>query len=512
MSDQFPSADESESRRLFALSFAAIVATSFGFVLRAFVIDDWGREFALTETQKGQILGAGLWPFAISIALLSFVIDRVGFRFAFGFALLCHVISAVLTLTATGYGSLYLATFVLSLGNGAVEAAANPLVATLYRRDKTRWLNALHAGWPGGLVAGGVLALVFGPAVDWRMKIGLVLVPVAVYGLLLIGRRFPPSERVSAGVSFRDMLAEAGAMSALLAGGFIVFALAGVFGWSMPMQALLVAAITIGYGLYCRALGRPLFILMLLVMIPLATTELGTDSWITSLMEPEMRVLGLQPGWVLVYTSALMLVLRLSAGPLVHRLQPVGLLAISAALAALGLWSLSVATGAMILVAATLYGIGKAFFWPTSLGFVAEQFPRGGALTLNMVAAVGMLAVGTVGSVLLGNIQDRSTERAIMQHDATRGTRWADMVLSESRSGFMGDYRGLDSSQLAALDPATREAVQSLANESKKRALRTVAVLPVVMLFAYLLLLGWFRLRGGYTPAQLNATQRSLDK
>jgi MFS family permease len=497
------SIDAVEAHRLFRLSFVALIATSFGFVLRAFVIDDWGVEFALTETQKGEILGAGLWPFAISIALLSFVIDKVGFRAVYWFALLCHLAAAALTLTATGYWSLYVGTFILSLGNGAVEAAANPLIATLHRDDKTRWLNKLHAGWPAGLVIGGLLALLLGPQVDWRSKIALVLVPVVIYGALLLRRQFPVSERVAAGISFRDMLAEAGALSALLAGGFIVFALGGVFNWSLAVQAALVAFITLGYGLYTRSLGQPLFILLLLVMIPLATTELGTDSWISSLMEPPMRELGLQPGWILVYTSALMLVLRLYASSVVHRLRPLGLLALSASVAALGLWSLSSAAGIMILLAATLYGIGKAFFWPTSLGLVAEQFPKGGALTLNVVAAVGMLAVGTVGSVLLGNIQDRSTERALVAHDAAQGSNWSQQVLSAPRRSLLGEYRGVDQLKLAALDSEQRSAVQDIVNASKKAALRGVAVLPLVMLATYLLLLLWFRRRGGYRAQTL---------
>jgi MFS family permease len=496
-----------ESRLLFALSFLALVATSFGFVLRAFVIDDWGREFALTASEKGQILGAGLWPFALSIALLSLLIDRVGFRRILLFALGCHVLATVLTLTATGFASLYLATFVLSLGNGAVEAGVNPLIATLHRDDKTRWLNMLHAGWPGGLVLGGLLALALGPETDWRWKIALVVLPIAAYALLLRNRRFPVSERVAEGVSFRDMLAEAGTASALIATSLMAFALGGVFGWSLPLQAAIVASATVVYGVYCRSLGRPLFILMLIVMIPLATTELGTDSWITSLMEPEMQRLGLQPGWVLVYTSLLMLVLRLSAGPIVHRLQPLGLLAAGSAIAAVGLWSLSHAAGITILVAATLYGIGKAFLWPTSLGFVAERFPRGGAVTLNVVAAVGMLAAGTVGAVLLGAIQDSASERALTAHDAAHGTRLAERVLSQPRTGALGRYRGIDERAVAALDEADRVLVGELALRGKKEALRKVALLPIVMLVTYLLLIAGLRRGEARVPTQTSGAR-----
>jgi MFS family permease len=498
MSQTDLTADDRESRRLFQLAFAAIVATSFGFVLRAFVIDDWGREFALSETQKGEILGAGLWPFAISIALLSFVIDRVGFRLVFLFALTCHVLATVLTLSAKGYGSLYTATFILALGNGAVEAAANPLVATLFRQDKTRWLNALHAGWPGGLVLGGCSQSRSARTSTGATRSRSYRCRSWFTGGLLRGRSFPVSERVAAGVSFRSMLAEAGVVSALIASALVVFALGGVFAWSRWVQ-LVIAIMTFAYGLYSRSLGRPLFILMLLVMIPLATTELGTDSWITSLMEPEMTRLGLHPGWVLIYTSALMLILRLNAGPLVHKLSPVGLLALGSAVAAAGLWIMSSASGLLILGAATLYGLGKAFFWPTSLGFVAEQFPRGGAVTLNLVAAVGMLAVGSVGSVTLGAIQDHATERSLVVHDAAHGTHWADDLLTAPRAGVFGEYRALDQARLAQADATTKPTWSNL-SASKKEALRTVAFLPIVMLAVYLALTMYFRLRGGYRP------------
>ena len=318
----------STGHTLFITCFAALVATAFCFVLRAFVIDDWGHEFNLSATQKGELLGVGLWPFSISIVLLSLLIDRVGFRAVLWFAVACHLAGTFVLLTAAGYWALYIGTFVLALGNGAVEAAVNPLIATAYRTDKTKWLNMLHAGWPGGLVLGGLLALAQGGAVDWRWKIGLVIVPVIVYSLLLLRERFPVSERVAAGVSYRDMLAEAGYLSALIVAVLIVIEIGRVFAWPTALEVALIAAMTGAYAFYTRSPGRPLFIIMLLVMVPLATTELGTDSWITSLLEPEMAAIGLQPGWVLVYTSALMLILRLFAGPLVHRFSPLGLLAL----------------------------------------------------------------------------------------------------------------------------------------------------------------------------------------
>lgn len=478
-----------QSNSLFITCFAALVATAFCFVLRAFVIDDWGHEFGLSATQKGELLGVGLWPFAISIVLLSLLIDRVGFRLVLWFAVACHL----------------LGTFVLALGNGAVEAAINPLIATAFRNDKTKWLNMLHAGWPGGLVLGGLLALAAGSGVDWRWKIGLVIVPVIVYSLMLLRQQFPVSERVAAGVSYREMLAEAGYISALIVSALIVVELGRVFAWPMALQIVLIAVLTGIYAFYTRSPGRPLFIIMLLIMVPLATTELGTDSWITSLLEPEMVRMGLQPGWVLVYTSALMLVLRLFAGPLVHRFSPLGLLSLCALIAAIGLYSLSVATGVAVLAAATLYGIGKSFFWPTSIGFVAEQFPKGGAVTMNVLAGVGMLAVGIVGSVLLGAIQDRAIGQSLAAYDAENRTQLHDTFFTQSKTGIFGSYQALDEAKVAAADEGTRAVVASVITASKKTALKSVALLPLVMLVAYLSLLVYFRRRGGYRAVALQS-------
>jgi DHA2 family metal-tetracycline-proton antiporter-like MFS transporter len=128
-----------EAKKTFAVCFAALVATSFCFILRAFSIDAWGVEFGLSETQKGELAGVGLWPFAISIVLLSLIIDRIGFKMTLWFAAVCHLLGLVLILQADGYWSLYWGTFVLSLGNGAVEAGINPLIAREFRHDKTTW-------------------------------------------------------------------------------------------------------------------------------------------------------------------------------------------------------------------------------------------------------------------------------------------------------------------------------------------------------------------------------------
>jgi len=485
------------TQRLLVTCFTALVATSFGFVLRAMVIDDWGREFALTETQKGELLGVGLWPFAISIVLFSLVIDRIGYRTAMWFAFACHVVSVIATVTAQDYWSLYLGTFIVALGNGAVEAAVNPAIVSACPDDKTRMLNRLHAGWPGGLVLGGLLVLTLGPEVGWRIKIALILLPTLLYGALLVKQQFPVSERVAAGVPWNVMLAEVGALGALIFSALTVAELGRVFEWSIGLQLALIAAMTLAYGFAARSAGRPLFLLLVLMMIPLATTELGTDSWITDLMGPQMQKLGLAPGWILVWTSLLMMLLRIFAGPFVHKLSPLGLLAAGAAIAAFGLALLSHAAGLAILAAATVYGIGKAFLWPTMLGVVAERFPRGGAMTLNTVAAVGMLSVGIVGAVFLGRMQDGSISHAVQRHDAEQGTTLARDYLTDEQQSVLGKYRALDAGKVDAASPGDKAVLDQLRAQAKQGALRTIAVLPAGLAVGFFLLALVTRRRGG---------------
>ncbi len=490
--------NDAPDMKLFWGCFIALIATSFGFIARVLTAGEWAGEFGLSETQTGEILGAGLWPFAISIILFSLIIDRVGYKVAMYFGLACHVISTILIISAKGYWGMYLGTFTLALASGMVEAYINPVVATMFNKDKTKWLNVLHAGWPGGLVVGGILAILLGSSVGWRVKIGLILIPMVVYAFMLFNKKFPLQERVSAGISYKDMLKEVGAIGALIISLMMFSEIGRVFGFPSAVVYGLAALTSIGLGVYTKSLGRPLFIFLLLIMMPLASTELGVDSWITSLMESEMGRIGINAGWVLVYTSLIMMILRFFAGPVIHKLSPLGLLAASAFLATLGLLFLSKATGATILLAATLYGVGKAFFWPTTLGVVAEQFPRGGALTLNTIAAVGMLAVGIVGAPLLGNFQDQYVDREVNAYS----TEIHQQVM-ETKKGILGTYNGLNQEKLAALGDTAKNEIAAIQEGAQKGTLSTVAYLPVFMLLCYIGLILYFRSKGGYKPVEI---------
>jgi len=501
---------QAPNKFLFYACFVSIVTTSFAFVLRALTQQQWAKEFNFTQTEVGEILGVGLWPFAISIVLFSLIIDKVGYKTSMIFALVCHITSTVLTFFADGYTTLYIATFIMAIGNGTVEAVTNPAVATMFPREKTKWLNFLHAGWPTGLVLGGIIALLMGPEVAWRYKILLVLLPAVVYGILLLPHRFPIHERVKAGVSYKDMLKEVGVIGAFIITALIVFQLGQVFDWSTTTNVIITLAIVLVYGLYVRSIGQPLFILLLLVMIPLAITELGTDSWITDLISPEMAKVGFQGGWILIYTSAIMAILRLLAGKIIHRISPLGLLAVCSVIAVIGLYMLSASAGAMILVAATIYGIGKSFFWPTMLGVVAERFPKGGALTLNVTGGVGMIGAGVLGTVVLGFFQDTTTDKNVLAYDQQNNTALHSKYVTTEKKSLFGDYRAIDASKLATASEEETAAITTIQEGSKKDALKKVAWFPVAMFVIYIILILYFKSRGGYKAVVLDRS--TIDK
>ncbi|GAA4324574.1 MFS transporter [Mucilaginibacter gynuensis] len=498
-------AEQGQNKMLFLACFVAIVTTSFGFILRALTLPQWGAAFNLSKTQIGEIAGVGLWPFAISIVLFSLIIDKVGYKNSMIFAFVCHISSAVITWFADGYTMLYVGTFIMALGNGTVEAVTNPAVASMFPKEKTKWLNFLHAGWPTGLILGGVIALLMGPETNWKLKIMLVLTPAILYGILMFGRKFPLNERVKAGVSYLDMLKEVGVGGALIIVGLIVFQIGSVFGWTSTVNIIVTLAIVGLFGLYVRSFGQPLFVLMLLIMLPLAITELGTDSWISDLMGPEMAKIGLQGGWLLIYTSTIMVILRFSAGSIIHRISPLGLLAVCSAVAALGLFLLSSASGVTILVAATVFGLGKSFFWPTMLGVVAERFPKGGALTLNIAGGVGMIGAGVIGAVILGFVQDKSIDTSLRTYDQKNNTALHSTYATDQRTSMFGKYQAIDVTKLAQAAPSDRETVTTVQETAKKGALKTVALFPIIMLVSYLLLMLYFKTRGGYKAVVLHA-------
>lgn len=488
--------------KLFWACFIALVATSFVFGVRSTLIGDIAKEFQLSQGDVGRILGVGLWPFALSIIVFSLIIDRIGYKVASVFAIVCHFLAIGLTLMAGPDNDLlYWGTFTVALANGTVEALINPVVATLFPKNKAKWLNILHAGWPAGIALGSIFTMLLGGVeVSWQVKFGMCLIPVAVYTLLILPRRFPVNERVAAGVSFREMLAEFGAFGFFMFTVLLVMAiyqaLGGAANWGVVFGV--AAAVALAAGAYTRSLGRPMFIVILITMPFLATTELGTDTWMPDLLSLE---LGKAAAWILVYTSVIMTLLRSFAGPIVHRLSPIGLLVVSAAVAIAGLLLMQGATGWAIVAVATLYAFGKTFLWSTTLGLVSEQFPRGGALSLNGVSAIGVLGMGVIGAPLMGVWQDTDIDRSLRaQHPAIH-----QVVQGPQVANLIGQAPSINAQAVEKLPEADRRIVTGVQNEFKKKTFARTALLPGFMLLCYLGLWVFFRSRGGYRPVELGA-------
>lgn len=338
------------SSRLFLASCVALIVTAMSFAIRGDTMGAMGDAFSLTKEQLGWIAGTAFWGFTLAMLFGGPLCDVVGMKRILQLAAAGHLAGILLTIFATGFWSLYAGTLLMGIANGGVEAACNPLIATLYPNEKTKRLNRFHVWFPGGIVIGGLVAYALTQAgLGWQAKTAVMLIPLVAYAFLFFGQSFPRTERVEAGVSTGAMF---------------------------------------------RACLSPLFIVLVFSMLLTAATELGPNQWISDILTKTAGVPGIL---VLVWITGLMAVGRQFAGPVVHRLNPVGMLVFSAVFSAIGLFLLSVAKDqATIFAAATVFAIGVCYFWPTMLGLSAERCPRTGALGLAIMGGAGMLSVSFI--------------------------------------------------------------------------------------------------------------------
>ncbi len=509
---------------LFWGCFIAIITTSYAFISRMILCGgQFVTDFGLDKVSVGELQGAGIWPFGVSIIVFSLFIDRIGYKVAMLFSFASYLIYTALAFAAYhsihgltgdaliagqkhGYQLLYWGSIILGLGNGSVEAFANPVVATMFNTDKTKWLNRLHAGWPGGLVLGGLCTIALADNPDWRLTLGLILIPALIFFFILVSLKFPKSEREQAGISYLAMLKELGAFGALVGFGLVFAQLGQVFGWSNGVVWALTGIVVVLFAVITKSIGRFLLAFIIIIMMPQAITELGTNGWISSLMENPMKAAGHNSAWVLVYTSAIMMVLRFCAGPLIHKLSPPGLLAACSALAAVGLFALSKTGGAgmfTVFAAATLFGVGITFFWPTILGLTTEQCPKGGALTLNAVGGIGMLAVGILGLPFIGYLQESSATKQLSSANPALY-----QIVTVEKNYLLGQYQAIDPVKSAAVtDEKSQGDLKAATTTGQFNALAKMASFPLFTFACYLALIFYFKARGGYRPVQL-ATKR----
>ncbi len=397
-------------KRLFTASCLALLVTAMTFAIRAKIEGVFSTDYGLTKEEIGYAFGPAFWGFAVAMFFGGFVIDIIKTKSIVWLAFGMQFAGIVLLLFAKDMPTLFVANVFIGFGNGSVEAACNPLVASLFPQNKTKMLNRFHVWFPGGIVIGGVLSWLLMDLMNlrWEVLVGLLFVPLAVYGYLFFGQPIPETERVSKGVSYKEMLKNIGAPYTI-----IVTVVAMIFFASVPslsinfdssLPYIIVAALFVLVVIETKAVNKIslIFPLILFCMFLTASTELGTNQWINALLTQN----GINPMIILVVVTGIMAIGRYFAGGLVHKLHPTGVLLGSSVIATLGLFLLSISTGAVTtLLSATVFAVGVCYFWPTMIGVASEYVPKSGALGMSILGGAGFVATSMVLPIMGKSIE-----------------------------------------------------------------------------------------------------------
>jgi len=349
-------------KRLFTASCIALIVTSMTFAIRAGILGQLGTGFGLTNTQLGYINSMAFWGFPAATIIGGLLYNSVGPRRIMMAAFAFHLLGLLLTIFAGGFWGLLISTFFIGFANGSVEAGANPMIAEMYAEDKSTWLNKFHVWFPGGIVIGALVSqLMTDFSMGWQLQIAIMIIPTLIYAFLMFGQEFPETTALESDTAKN-----------------------------------------------AASLLTPLFIFMAICMTLSATAELGTQQWIKEILGNA----GTHPMLILAMITGLMAVGRYFAGPVIHRLNPAGVLWASSIIATIALVWMSQATGVMIYPAAILFAIGVMYFWPTMIGFVSEYLPETGALGLGVMGAAGMFATG-IWQPIIGKWLDSAKGTAI---------------------------------------------------------------------------------------------------
>jgi len=320
-------------------------------------------DFGFNDTQLGYMNAMAFLGFPVATIIGGALYNSVGPKRIMMAAFVFHILGLLLTIFAGGFWGLLISTFFIGLANGSVEAGANPMIAEMYKEDKSTWLNKFHVWFPGGLAIGALISFFMkGQGFDWQSQIAIMFIPTLLYAFLLFGQKFPETTELEADTSKNTV-----------------------------------------------SLFTPLFIFMAICMTLTAVTELGTQQWVEKLLA---KTTGVEPLLILAMVTSLMAVGRYFAGPVIHRLNPAGVLWASAIISTIALVWLSQVTGIMVYPAAILFAVGVMYFWPTMLGFVSEYMPETGALGLGVIGAAGMAATG-IWQPVIGGWLDSAKEKAI---------------------------------------------------------------------------------------------------
>ncbi len=516
------------AKRLLFAGFMAILAAGVGFALRNGIGDAWKAEFGFNDGMIGKIGGAGFSGFCFGIIIGGVIVDKLGYGKLVALALLGHILSAFVTFGAStpdnAYNYLFWGMFIFSFANGTLEAVANPLIATVFPKNRTHYLNILHASWPLGMLIGAAASYLLGSVLHlgWKLQLAFYLVPTMAYAAMFLGQSFPKSEAAAKGASMAEMFKDVGILGALVACSLIALFLGGTLPLIIPTMAPALAE-QIGYGvggalviivaLLTRfSFGSILLFVLFITHALVGSVELGTDSWIESITgslfsDPAKGKM------LFIWTCSIMFGLRFCAHFIESKLKvsPVGLLLISSIVAFCGL---TLATSMQTLTAAFLalglYALGKTFFWPTMLAVVGDRFPRSGAVAMSIMGGIGMLSVGLMGGPGLGYSKDRYTAEALQT--ANPGVYESAKSSKESKFVFLKAVNPVDGAKLVSakksVEAGTADEAQTAivaANKTgDRKTLKADAFIPLTMAGIYLLLLIYFKTIGGYKAVRID--------
>ncbi len=361
-------------QRLFTACCIALIVTAMTFAIRAGILNQLSAQFNFTNTQLGWINGMAFLGFPVAMMFGGLIYNLVGARTLMYLAFVCHLLGLFLTITAGGFWSLLLSSFFIGFANGSVEAACNPLIADIYHTRKTAMLNKFHVWFPGGIVIGSLVsALMTKLGLGWQLQIAIMIVPTFIYGAMIFGQAFPAVVNSETSTSTN-----------------------------------------------IRALISPLFLFIAFCMTLTATTELGTQQWVERILGES----GAHPMLILAMVTGLMAVGRYFAGPVIEALNPTGVLLVSAVIATLGIYLMSIASGGMVYLAAVVFALGVMYFWPTMIGFVGEYLPKTGALGMSLIGGAGMFGV-SMWSPVIGSWLDNAKVEAAAQGVAAEAVELA---------------------------------------------------------------------------------------
>ncbi|MCB9885409.1 MAG: MFS transporter [Planctomycetes bacterium] len=518
--------------RLLWAGFVAILATGIGFSIRGGILDNWSAEFGFTGAQIGEITGSGLTGFCFGIIIGGVIADRIGYGKLVIAAFLMHFLSAVVTLLAGGesaYSMLYWGMFLFAFANGTLEAVANPLVATLFPHRRTHYLNILHASWPLGLVLGAAIGWVLDDLyhVHWKIQLTLFLVATVGYGAMFLGQHMPKSEASAKGMKLADMFHDVGLLGALVICYLLFLFFSGAVGLPTGVSYAIAGALLLAVGFVTKwSLGSLVLFVLFVTHALVGAVELGTDGWIQNITG---NLFSSEQGkFLFIWTSLIMFGLRFCAHWIERtlKLSPVGLLCCCAALACAGLYlSSTIETFAMAIIALAIYAVGKTFFWPTMLAVASDRFPRTGAVAISIMGGIGMMSGGLLGGPGLGYAKDRFAGEELQAKNPAAYAEYK--AETASKFTIFEEAHGIDGKQFGAIteklnaaradlaeagqDPAgaidkltpAERAVYEASIVGDRRTLRADAWIPGTMAVIYLLLLVYFRSKGGYRVVKI---------